>query len=79
MKASENSISAVMSAPAEPLRLASGDRFSGKIKWLVQPIRFGGDPTAQENLTWLTLNEHAAAVRWWTRFYYDTIAKNEGI
>lgn len=62
--------------PAESLRLVSDDRFTGKIKWYVKPIRFGGDPGAKDNLAWLTVDEHAQAVKWWTKFYYDTVAKS---
>lgn len=65
--------------PTEPLRLASDDRFTKKIKWYVKPIRFGGDPSAKENMAWLSQDEHAQAVRWWNKFYYDTFAKQQKV
>lgn len=52
------------SLPA-PLRLDADQRFTGKIKWYVKPIVFGGDATAKENLTWLSHEQHAQAVVWW--------------
>src|SRR5690242_10956784 len=39
--------------PSEALRLKADDRLTGKIRWYVQPIRFGGNP---ENLTWLSVD-----------------------
>jgi hypothetical protein len=62
--------------PSQALRLASDARFTGKIKWYVKPIRFGGDPSAKENLTWLSVEEHAQAVKWWATFYHDTLTNN---
>lgn len=41
----------------------------------MKPIRFGGDPAAKENMVWLSLAEHAEAVKWWNKFYRDTFAK----
>jgi hypothetical protein len=40
-------------------------RFRGKIKWYLKPIVFGGDPSARENMRWVSLEEHAELVRWW--------------
>ena len=64
---------------AETLRLESDERFTKKIKWYVKPIRFGGDPSASENTAWLSLDEHAGAVKWWNKFYYDTFAKQQKV
>src|SRR5690242_273094 len=54
--------------PAETLGLEPDERFRSKIKWYVQPIRFGGDPKAKENIAWLSLREHVEAVKWWNKF-----------
>ena len=70
---------APFSFPATSLRLESDDGFKGKIKWYVKPIRFGGDPTAKENMAWLSQNEHVQAVRWWNKFYHETSAKEHKI
>ena len=61
--------------PAESVRLESDGSLSGKIKWYVKPIRFGGNPTAKENMAWLSQDEHVQAVKWWNKFYHDTFAK----
>jgi hypothetical protein len=61
--------------PVASLRLESDDRFTGKIKWYVKPVRLGGDPAAKDNVRWLSQDEHVQAVRWWTKFYRETFAK----
>ena len=61
--------------PSESLRLESDETLTKKIKWYVKPIRFGGDPSAKENMAWLSQDEHAQAVKWWNKFYHDTFAK----
>ncbi len=45
--------------------LSPDARFSGKIKWYLKPLVFGGDPTIGENVAWVSLEEHAHLVRWW--------------
>jgi hypothetical protein len=65
--------------PAESMRLESDDRYTTKIKWYVQPIRFGGDPAAKENIVWLSQDEHVQAVKWWNKFYHDTFAKRQKV
>lgn len=44
-------------------------RFTGKIKWYVKPLVFGGDPQAADNMTWISHEQHAALVRWWNDQY----------
>jgi hypothetical protein len=44
-------------------------RFSGRIKWYVKPIAFGGDPSIGTNLTWVSHEQHAQLVRWWNDQY----------
>jgi hypothetical protein len=44
-------------------------RFRGRIKWYVKPIVFGGDPGLGENVSWVSLEEHARLVRWWNNLY----------
>ena len=75
----ERGTPAPFSFPLASLRLESDERFTGKIKWYVMPIRFGGDPSAEENIAWLTQDEHVQAVRWWSRFYHDTFARQQKI
>jgi|SRR5580765_7784264 len=60
---------------AGTLRLEADNRFDKKIKWYVKPIRFGGDPSAKENMAWLSLEQHVEAVKWWNKFYSDTFGK----
>ncbi len=68
---------ASFSFPAASPRLESDERFTGKIKWYVKPIRFGGDPSAKENMAWLSQAEHVQVVKWWNKFYNDTFAKQK--
>ena len=54
--------------PNESLRLESDERFTKKIKWYVKPIRFGGDPSAKDNMAWVSEDEHVQAVKYWNKF-----------
>lgn len=50
-------------------RLQPDHRFTGKIKWYVKPIVFGGDAVAGDNITWITLEQHIELVKWWNKLY----------
>jgi len=63
--------------PAETLRLQSDEPFTGKVRWFIKPIRFGGDPSAKENTAWLSQDEHVQVVKWWNKFYYDAFSKQQ--
>ncbi|MEP6672209.1 MAG: hypothetical protein ABJF10_23805 [Chthoniobacter sp.] len=65
--------------PETALPLESDERFAKKIKWYVKPILFGGDPTAEENRTWLSPDQHVQAVKWWNKVYYDMLAKRGAV
>ena len=56
-------------------KLIADDRFTGRVKWYITPVKFGGDPAARENLTWISLLQHADAVRWWNALYRDVARK----
>ncbi len=45
------------------------ERFTGKIKWYVKPLVFGGDPSSPENQTWVTHEQHSQLVRYWNEMY----------
>jgi len=47
------------------------ERFTNKIKWYIKPIVFGGHPSDPSNMTWLTLDQHVEAVRFWNKVYRD--------
>ena len=50
-------------------------RFAKKVKWYLKPVIFGGNPGAKENMTWVSLDQHAGLVRWWSKLYRDTVAR----
>ena len=50
-------------------------RYSGKVKWYLKPIVFGGDPRIGENLKWVSHEQHAELVRWWNKLYRDVTAR----
>ena len=52
---------------ATALRL--DERYSGKIKWYIKPLVFGGDAQVGENLTWVSHEQHAQLVKWWNDQY----------
>jgi hypothetical protein len=58
--------------PELPRSFSPDPRFTGRIKWYVKPIVFGGDPAQEENTTWVSLEEHARLVRWWNELYRST-------
>ena len=53
--------------PLAGAQLEPDPRFTGKIKWYIQPVVFGGDPSKDENMTWVSHHDHAQVVRWWER------------
>jgi hypothetical protein len=55
--------------------LKSDDRFTGKIKWYIKPILFGGSPRLGENVTWVSHEEHAPLVKWWNDQYHQLKAR----
>ena len=57
--------------PSGGCSLQPDERLTGKIKWYVTPIVFGGDPRLKENIVWVTRDEHIKAVRWWNAVYHD--------
>lgn len=54
-------------------KIRADKRFADKIKWYLKPIVFGGDPNDEGNIAWLSLNQHADAVKWWNQLYFDAI------
>jgi len=61
-----------MAAPfslPENLALESDGRFTGKIKWYLKPLIFGGDPQDKSNLAWVSPEQHAELVVWWNDQY----------
>ena len=62
-------------APEHLENLSPDPSFAGKIKWYIKPVVFGGDPGLEENVTWVTLEEHVQLVRWWNDLYRS--AKNK--
>ncbi len=55
--------------------LEADERFTGKIKWHIKPIVFGGDPADPANETWVTHEQHAELVRWWNDQYQKAKAQ----
>ena len=57
------------SVPEGETVLHPDGRFTGKVKWYVKPIVFGGDAGVGENLVWVSHEEHAQLVKWWNDKY----------
>ncbi len=55
----------------DPLKI--DHRFTGRIKWYVKPLAFGGSPDAPENLTWIDSAKHQQLVHWWNEKYREQI------
>jgi hypothetical protein len=56
--------------------LKPDDRFSGKIRWFVEPLIFGGDPKDKANVAWVTQEQHAELVVWWNDQYQTIKAQS---
>lgn len=55
----------------EAASISPDPRFTGRIKWYVTPIVFGGDPRDEKNLAWLSHEQHAQLVNWWNNMYHS--------
>jgi hypothetical protein len=53
----------------QQISLKADNRFTGKIKWYVKPLVFGGDPAEGANVAWITHEQHAELVCWWNEQY----------
>jgi len=62
--------------PNGVIQLTPDARFAGRIKWLVKPLAFGGDPNSESNMSWITLEAHAQFVRFWNDLYRRLAAKS---
>jgi hypothetical protein len=40
-------------------------------------MNFGGDAAIGENVTWVSLKEHAQLVRWWNDLYHSVKNRSE--
>lgn len=49
---------------------------TGKVKWYVSPLCFGGSPTDESNIIWVDLEKHCELVRWWNAKYEELNRKN---
>jgi hypothetical protein len=66
----------VIATHLAPFQLPSADQvwrideqFTGRIKWYLKPVVFGGDPLSQQNQAWISHNQHAQLVRYWNQTY----------
>jgi hypothetical protein len=59
----------------DDLSLEPDDRFTGKIKWYLKPLIFGGDPQDKDNITWVTPKQHSELVVWWNEQYKTVKAR----
>jgi hypothetical protein len=66
-----------LETPASSVSLQADGRFTGKVKWHIKPVVFGGDPDIGENLTWVEHEEHGQLAVWWNKMYRDVQAKRD--
>ncbi len=53
----------------QPISLQADSRFTNKIKWYLKPLFFGGSPTDDGNVAWISHARHTEVVRWWNEQY----------
>ncbi len=58
--------------------LVPDERLRNKIKWYIKPLVFGGDPKSEENIAWISLDQHVEAVAWWNHMYRDLRQQKNG-
>jgi hypothetical protein len=51
--------------------LEPDERVRDRIKWYVKPIVFGGDPRLDENVIWISVDQHTQLVTWWNAKYRE--------
>ena len=51
--------------------LSPDSRFTGKVKWYIKPLIFGGDPQDNSNIAWVSHEQHRQAVSWWNQKYRE--------
>jgi len=66
------------STPIDLASIDSGPPWDGKIRWFVTPWVFGGSPTDEQNIAWVTLDQHVDLVRWWNSKYEEIKNQQEG-
>ena len=59
----------------QPATLQPDPRFTGKIKWYVTPLVFGGSAQDKANLAWVSHDQHAELVAWWNAKYRELRAQ----
>ena len=59
--------------PPSSAVLESDLRFTGKIKWYIKPLIFGGDPSDPANMDWVSHELHIELVVWWNPKYRELI------
>ena len=60
--------------PRGDVVLAADARLTGKIRWYVKPLVFGGNPADESNVCWVTPEQHAQLVVFWNERYEEAKA-----
>ena len=50
-------------------RLIASPEHTGRIKWYVKPLIFGGDPGDASNIEWVDMQSHQKLVQFWNNRY----------
>jgi hypothetical protein len=56
--------------PVAPTLVPDG-RLTGKIKWYLKPLVFGGRPDDEANIVWVSHQQHGDLVVWWNAKYQE--------
>lgn len=59
----------------QEISLQPDSRFTDKIKWYLKPLVFGGSPTDNANVEWISHAQHTEVVRWWNERYQQAKAQ----
>lgn len=53
--------------------LEPDDRYTGRIKWHIKPLIFGGDANIGPNMAWVDHPQHQQLVRFWNDKYREML------
>ncbi len=56
---------------SEVQTLQSDERFTSKIKWYTKPLIFGGSPSDEANMSWVSHEDHSKLVKYWNDQYIE--------
>jgi hypothetical protein len=61
----------------DPKKIITDDKLTGKIRWYIKPLIFGGDAVSEANILWVNLAKHQELVIFWNDLFRKEITKEK--